>query len=651
MINALPCRVRFDLGTEISTVLDVIQSDHIESIPFSQSSFSVISKAAGFGENQRPFNTAFVLENLKGMTGSSSEHKWKMSQLDDVAKSNFNDYDLMLVVFPETNGITLNLEFDGSKCNSSVAKRLLHFMMSVTQRIGDALLKKERHQILKFFTSLNSAEEKQLLDIGRGTQIALPTKTSHELFEQVVRKNREKIALEFEGQSMTYSELDNQSDAVALELIDRGVKVGDFVGIVTSRSMEMVVGILGVLKAGAAYVPIDSSIPLERITYILETAACTTVLYLYSTEKQIIDALGDRKLLKLKCQVGIKSQTRKHTLPTVPLDSPAYAVFTSGSTGNPKGVVICHKSLVNFAGTPSNVLNVNPGTSTAQVCSIGFDACATEIFCTILNGGKLVLASEKNLTNAIALATNILLTPSLLAKLSPDDYPHIKRVVSVAEALPKDVLNTWASRVEFVNGYGPSETTMGSSWKQLCVDDQVTVGKPIWNSVQYIVDKDLQLVPFGVAGELVIGGVGVSMGYLNRPDLTAEKFVPNHFINDGSLMYRTGDLCRWTESGEIVIIGRMDDMVKVKGYRIELDEVAAAIDRNPKVEACAVIVKNDMLVAYVTPKDVDVDAIRESVLDILPFYMTPSVIVALSEFPLNNNGKVIITNFRLIKKR
>ncbi|KAJ3268405.1 hypothetical protein HDV01_003047, partial [Terramyces sp. JEL0728] len=235
----------------------------------------------------------------------------------------------------------------------------------------------------------------------------------------------------------------------------------------------------------------------------------------------------------------------------------------------------------------------------------------------------------------------MLVTPSALMKLkvTPEQKAKFNRIILAGESAPLKLIKELEG-IKLYNGYGPSEITVISSFGPINPDTPQNIGTPLVNSIQYIVDKDMKLVPIGVPGELLIGGSGVALGYLNRPDLTAEKFIPNCFLNDGSQLYRSGDLCKWTSEGELEIIGRMDDMVKVKGFRIELDEVAFAVGSHAQVAAAAVIVKNDRLVAFVTPADVDVDSVRDHVLQVLPPFMAPTSYVCLKDFPKNQNGKI-----------
>ncbi|KAI8891503.1 hypothetical protein BC833DRAFT_626808, partial [Globomyces pollinis-pini] len=353
----------------------------------------------------------------------------------------------------------------------------------------------------------------------------------------MVAQDSEVVAVEHAERSITYGELNRQANIVAANLVSRGVKIGDYVAIITIRSIEMIISILGVLKAGAAYVPIDADIPLERINYILDDAKSEVILYHPEVSQDILAAMEQSKLLNMMDMNSLEYQPI-----AVPSSSPAYVVFTSGSTGKPKGVVISHGSLNNFATIRPNILDVEKGTRVGQICTISFDLCVGEIFCTLLCHGTLVLRQKEDFFAAIKQVDAIFTTPTTVLKLNPKDFPNLKRIVTAGEPMHKNIIDNWSDVVDLRNGYGPTETTIASSYQSLTKESTVTVGKPFPNTLQYIVDKEMQLLPLGVPGELVIGGAIVSLGYLNRPDLTADRFIPNHFTNDGSLMYRSGDI-------------------------------------------------------------------------------------------------------------
>ncbi|KAJ3267798.1 hypothetical protein HDV01_004027 [Terramyces sp. JEL0728] len=269
-----------------------------------------------------------------------------------------------------------------------------------------------------------------------------------------------------------------------------------------------------------------------------------------------------------------------------------------------------------------------------------FDVCISDIFVSLSHSATLVLRDSNDYFKVLKDLDTININTNALTKISPNHLKKNARIVIGGEKLSFLLKEKWCKDYVLINAYGPSETTITSSAALIQPGKPVTIGKPLANTVQYIVDKSLNLVPIGVTGELIIGGLGVSQGYLKRSDLTAEKFIPNHFENDGTKMYRTGDMCRWNVNGDIEILGRVDDMVKVNGYRIELEEVATAIACHPQVENAIAIVKDDMIVAFITPKNVNIGSVRNHVLEILPPYMAPATYISLDRFPMNQNGKI-----------
>ncbi|KAJ3250841.1 hypothetical protein HK103_003080 [Boothiomyces macroporosus] len=653
LINMLPVRLDFKDISTIQHMLDLIQQDHLATMPYSYCDISDIHAWSRFRtKGQLIFNTALVYENVDVTATKTYDNLVSPVQVDVFDSDAFTysnlfaAFEMLLFIIPRGEQLEFVTNYDSSILSNALAYRISNTFQQNLDAIAHSLLQNKSYDSITLIDTLQSAEIDSLISLGTGPTYAVPFDCMHLPFEATARSDPDMIAVEHGDLSITYGELNSKAESIAATLMNRGVRPGDYVGIVTVRSIEMVAAIYGVLKTGAAYVPVDSTLPLERINYILETAQCSLSLVHPSTPASVADSLATAAALKI--DEHMLNTAPVSALPAVDGSSPAFVVFTSGSTGQPKGVTIKHSSLCNFIMQPRDILDVKKGSRVGQICTITFDACACEVFSALSHGGTLVLRTE-DFIGTLQKCENIMTPPSLLSKLSPADFPNLKVVVSIGEPCPQHIINTWGAVLKLKNGYGPSEITIISSSTVLQPGKPITVGKPEYNTVQYIVDKNMQLVPRGVAGELVIGGMGVSLGYLNRPDLTAERFIHNHFLNDGSTMYRTGDICRWTEDGEIQIIGRVDDMVKVKGYRIELDEVASAINKHADVHASVVLVRSQMLVAYVTPVTVDMDKLREFVSDILPHYMIPTVFVPVKEFKINNNGKVNFANCRSIR--
>ncbi|KAJ3250598.1 hypothetical protein HK103_003379, partial [Boothiomyces macroporosus] len=638
MINTLPVTVDCSSSKTLQSILETIQEDYVSMLAFSHASLTQVQKLAGIDGGHSLFKTSFVFENLPDKLHDYENFPGFEHYKDEVdVNLNFNDYDVQVVLSPKKAHLSLSLDFNAHVVPKRFVERLGQYFDNCIQVITKNLLQNKTAIHLRDLNLLRQQEVDRLLDIGKGPEYSVPYHCIHYAFENHAATNPNMIAVEYGNSKLTYAELNEMANNLSARLIKQGITPGDYVGLVTTRSIEMVIAIFGILKSGAAYVPIDSTLPLERINYILQTAKCGYALYHPDTPLEVVCTLQVKKSLELN--VDIFSSTSKEQPPAIPESASAFVVFTSGSTGNPKGVVIRHLSLTSYIMQPSNILGVKKGSRVGQICTITFDGCAFEIFSALSLGGTLVLRTE-NLIETLKNCENIFTPPSLLANLDPLDFPQMKHIVIGGEHCPQNIINAWISRVDLMHAYGPTETTIISSAKLLKPGEEITIGKPEFNTVQYIVDKSLKLVPLGVPGELVIGGMGVSSGYINRADLTVERFVPNHFLNDGSKMYRTGDICRWTDAGEIQILGRMDDMVKVKGYRIELDEVAAAINQFPEVISSVVLVKNKMLVGYVYPNSVNTERLKEFVSNILPYYMIPTVIVPVDAFKMNPNGKI-----------
>ncbi|KAI8891637.1 hypothetical protein BC833DRAFT_533803, partial [Globomyces pollinis-pini] len=399
-----------------------------------------------------------------------------------------------------------------------------------------------------------------LLEYGQGSSIEANHNSAHSAFENIALRDPEALAVIQGNRRYSYGEIDHKANCLASKLASLGVAVGDYVAVFTLRSVEMVIGYMAVLKAGGAIIPIDSRLPEERVRYILEISKCKIILT--HPDLSMTDGIAS---LSLRCiPLPGEHDTEYFKKPIILLNSPAAAIFTSGSTGKPKGVVIGHKNLTYLSTTDYGLLPKHKGFTLAQVASISFDVGVGDVFYTLSNQGCLILPKhESDILSVIHDIDCVQITPTALNKISPLQAQSIGRIILLGEPISKTIVDTWMPFTTVFNAYGPTETYI-SSFKKITSVENLTVGKPLPNTVQYIVDKNLQLVPIGVPGELIIGGIGVALGYLNQPELTAERFIPNHFLNDGSKMYRTGDVCKWTEDGDIQILGRLDDMVKVK---------------------------------------------------------------------------------------
>ncbi|MFF5500202.1 amino acid adenylation domain-containing protein, partial [Streptomyces aquilus] len=462
-----------------------------------------------------------------------------------------------------------------------------------------------------------------------------------ERFRARVAVAPETVAVWAEGRGLSYAEVDARSDAIARGLLARGVRAESRVGLCLPRGVEMVVAMLGVWKAGGAYVPLDPEYPSERLEFMVADSAAQLVLVSEETAGRVA---GGVLLDEVVSDSGV--------LPEVGSDQLAYVIYTSGSTGRPKGVAVAHASVANLASVMRPVLGVEPGVTALQFASFSFDAAVLDVAVTLAAGGTLAIASSDERLDSAALARMIetagvstaSVVPSLLGALEPDTVAGIENWVLGAERLEAGLAAKWRADARVWNTYGPTEATVITT--AVLLEDGITgedappaIGRPLGNVRTYVLDAFLRPVPVGVTGELYIAGDGLARGYVNRPDLTAERFIACPFDADGGRMYRTGDLARWTTDGQLAFVGRADEQVKIRGFRVELGEVEAVLAAHPQVERALAVVRDNRLIGYVVG-DADAEDVRAYAATRLPEYMVPSTVVVLDAFPLTVNGKI-----------
>lgn len=512
-------------------------------------------------------------------------------------------------------------------------------------------------------TVLPEQEYQQVIYDFNDTAVDYPKyKCVHELFCEQVQKHPEKIALIFEDQQFTYRQLDEMSNSLAYDLRSRGVQPCSIVPIISKRSWHVIVAMVGVLKAGAAYMPVDPTYPKDRIDFMFETAQCVLALTYGYTGDLDVEAIDLASF-----------DFTSHSAPIENLNNPddlCYIIFTSGSTGKPKGVSLCHRNVVNYSDNNNNnvchqIIEAQ-NDSIVSVTNIIFDIFVTESLLPLLNGIAIYFANDEQVFSQKKLAELISnnsidviqTTPTkmrsyIMDKQNVGYLRKLKAIVLGGEALPVDLyleLRGYTDAKIF-NIYGPAETTVWSTNK--CVEDtHITIGRPIANTQVYILDAKRQPMPIGIAGELCISGDGVGKGYLNRPKLTAEKFIPNPFL-PGKMMYCTGDLARWRADGEIEYLGRIDTQVKIRGLRIELGEIESVMSGFDGIQLTAVTDKKgktgrQYLVGYYTAAvEIDEKALRQYLSAKLPKYMVPNYFVHLDEMPMTASGKTDRKNLPL----
>ena len=629
------------------------------------------------------FQVMFVLQNmprtaleLAGVTVTPLE-----------VDSGTAKFDLTLSMAEAAGALAATLEYNTDLFDHDAIERMVgHFRILLEGIVANP------EQRLSELPLLTEAERRQLLVEWNDTKRDYPKdKCVHELFEEQVERTPDAVAVVFEDTQLTYRELNRRANQLAHYLQKLGVGPEALVGVCVERSLEMVVGLLGILKSGGAYVPLDPAYPKERLAFMVADSQAAVLLTQSKILSQLSEMIGDGRppadtsvpqstirhptVICLDTDWKTIAQESEHNpLAGVTGDNPAYLIYTSGSTGMPKGVLITHRGLVNHTLAAANHYGIHPNDRRTQFASLSFDVAAAELFPAWSSGAAVVLRPdpwfdsfegfleflERERITVLSLPTAFWHEwVSHLSRSKPELPSALRLLVIGTEQASPDRLAAWRSfvgnRVRWCNAYGPTEASITTTIFDLvsCQEDgalvTVPIGRPIANAQVYLLDRHQKPVPVGVPGELYIGGAGLARGYLNRPDLTAEKFLPNPFSEEASArLYKTGDLAHYLADGNIECLGRIDHQVKIRGFRIELGEIETVLGQHSAVRQAIVLAREDTpgdkrLVAYVVP-DVEqvptVSELRNILNEKLLEYMVPSVFVFLDALPLTPNGKV-----------
>ena len=573
-------------------------------------------------------------------------------------------FDLEFYIREHDDGTHLNFVYDSDLFEAATIERMLgHFQTLLKGIVANP------EQRISELPLLTESEKHQLLVEWNDTKREYPRdKCIHQLFEEQVERTPEAVAVVFEDQQLTYRELNNQANQLAHYLQKLGVGPEVLVGICVERSMEMVVGLLGVLKAGGAYLPIDPDFPRARIEFMLQDSRAAFLLTQARLDELIPSFAGARIPLDRDWHEIARESTANVSQQQSP-ENLAYVMYTSGSTGKPKGVMIQHNSVVNFLASMAREPGLTGTDILLAVTTLSFDIAGLEIYLPLTLGARVVLARREVAVDGIRLAkqlsdcgaTVMQATPATGHMLLAGGWQGSRelKILCGGEALSDDLAKQLVNRFASLwNMYGPTETTIWSAVQRVPANvGRVTLGRPIANTQFHVLDRHLKPVPVGVTGELHIGGVGLARGYLNQPELTAEKFITHSLDGEpAKRLYKTGDLARYLPDGNIEFLGRMDTQVKIRGYRIECGEIESALGQHPAVRQSVVAARDDSrgdalsslgtakrLVAYVVAAQSSAPSANELRVFLkqkLPEYMLPSVFVLLDSLPRTPNGKV-----------
>ncbi|MEO1625724.1 MAG: amino acid adenylation domain-containing protein, partial [Bacteroidota bacterium] len=579
---------------------------------------------------------------------------------DKVLDLGVSKFDLTLFITDRQDHLELSLEYALDLFTAQRAHRLLEQLEVILQSVVEQI-----DLPLYQIPILPEAEKQQLLEEWNDTKESLPAyQAIHQLIEEQARLHPERVAVAHQEDSITYADLDRQASAVAAALREAGAGPKKPIGLYAHRSVEALVGLLGILKAGAPYLPLDPNYPLERIEYMLEDSGSQLLLCQQALQEQL--SIGSVQAFSIE-ELASQEVSDNTTWPLPDATDWAYIIYTSGSTGRPKGVPIQHQNLLHSTLARHSFYPSNP-TAFLLLSSFSFDSSVVGLFWTLCSGGTLVLPEQRieqdvdKLGQIIARhrISHTLMLPSLYSMIlnhAPVEKLQTLRNVMVAgEACPFSLIEKHyrlLPEAELYNEYGPTEASVWCIAHKILPGEKdfVPIGKAIPNTEAYILGKGLKLVPIGVAGELYIGGLGLAEGYLHRPELTAERFIKHPFREQaGARLYKTGDLARFHPDGRIEFLGRADHQVKIRGFRVEPSEIEKNILQQPGIEEAVVVVHPSpqqgsaevrRLIAYIPELPADAIAqLRLTLEQQLPFYMVPDAFIPLADFPCLPNGKV-----------
>ena len=651
-INTLPVRVLVSPDDRVTQALTRLQRQQVESRQYEFSPLAQVQQWSGVSGDRPLFETLMLFENYR--KERTIEEMTTSLQIENIRWFERTNYPLALVVIPET-GLLFHLLYD-RRFGRPFVQRMLEHLRQLVEGMAD-----NPQSRLGDLPMLSAAERQQVLVAWNDTTTDYPkARCVHNLVEERAARAPEAVAVADDDYQLSYAELNARANQLAHHLTSLGVGPGMLVGLCMERSVDLVVGVLGILKAGAAYVPMDPTYPKERLAFMLSDTGAP-VLLTQQAVVQYLPPFAGRTLCLDRDWPDISTQSQANPAPVVTSDALAYVIYTSGSTGRPKGVQIEHRSLCNLVYWHREAYEVTSADRATQIAAPAFDASVWELWPYLTAGASVHVPSAATRQDPEQLVSWLVAHRITLSFLPTPLGESVLRVRWPSDGALRAILiggDRLTLRPEknlpfrLINHYGPTENTVVATCAEVEATDALSadppIGRPLPNTRAYVVDSTLRPVPIGVPGELLVGGAQLARGYLNRPDLTAERFIPDPFSGvHGARVYKTGDLVRYQPDGNIEFLGRLDDQVKIRGFRIELGEIEAVLVKHRSVRHAVVLAREDTpgdkrLVAYVVPAEATFDSepVRAFVRAHLPDYMQPVAYVPLERVPLTPNGKV-----------
>ena len=647
-VNLLPIRVAVDAALPFDTVLQQVGSTLLDAFDHQTLTYGTLLKKLPVARDPSRPSLVSVMFNLDRATAAQDTSFPDVRSTLTGNPRHFDNFELFLNAVPVAEGLQLELQYNTALFDERTVRRwlalfadaLAHVARAPSTPVADAIgLSAEDTALLEGFNATAAPYDGQMRIDALITRQAAATPDA--------------VAVRAGDTTLSYRDLDQRANALAIALQGRGIGAGDLVGLCCARNEHMLVALLGILKSGAGYVPLDPAFPRERLDFMIADAAVRVAVTDATT-----DDSGPLQALD-RVRADLQAASAATPRPVGSAQDVAYVIYTSGSTGRPKGVRVPHRTVANLLTGLCTVPGIDAQRRVLAVTTLSFDIAVSEVILPLTVGARIVVADKMQAMQGDRLRALIEseevdfvdATPSTWRILLDAGWPGRRDLLAICtgEPLPADLARQLLPMVgELWNGYGPTETTVWSSFHRvLQADGVIPIGRPVINTQFHVLDSRMRPLPVGVTGELYIGGEGVTLGYLNRPELTDERFVPAPGRTDGARWYRTGDLGRWRADGVLECLGRADHQVKVRGYRIELGEIESNLARHPAVDRTHVITREDApgdvrIVAYVVPRGALPDAadLRAHLAAFLPEYMLPQHYVAIDALPLLPNGKI-----------
>jgi amino acid adenylation domain-containing protein/non-ribosomal peptide synthase protein (TIGR01720 family) len=647
LINTLPVRVQLPATADLLSWMQALQMQQQEREQYAHTALTDIQAWSEIPRGTPLFESLIVFENYPTSIATALQGKIPNLQISQSQGYAHPPYPLTLSVIPG-NEILFQIDYY-TEFTSEFVTRLLTHLKTILETITQ-----NPYQRLSQI-SLISAAEQQQLNAWNQTDRPVSQHPVQQQFEAQVDRTPDAIALIYDDQHLTYAELNARANQLAHYLSPR-TQTQTPIAVCLDRTPDLIISLLAILKLGVAYLPLDPAYPSDRLTFMLEDALVHTLITATSVSHSFLCS----SIIYLDVHQSVIDQENSQNFTQVIAPTqPAYIIYTSGTTGKPKGVLIPHAALSNYTAAAADKFDMTVGDRVLQFASISFDTAAEEIYPALISGASLVLRSPEMIRTAETFVTTIRQQQITLLDL-PTAYwqqltqdmiaenltlpPSVRLVIIGGEAASAQDLKAWQPfQTRLINTYGPTETTIVATWWEVESAGTVSIGKPIPNVYTYVLDQNLHQVPIGIPGELYIGGSGVALGYLNQDYLTVERFIPDPFRSPFHRMYKTGDRVRYLPDGNLEFLGRIDQQIKLRGFRIEPAEIETALKQHPDIQDAAVMLHPDssqLIAYYVSPTYPTISDLRSFLAHTLPTYMIPAAFVALPTFPLTPSGKL-----------